>query len=79
MQVESAQGRAEQYRVTARASAEVIPAGGGEAQKIPEAAGSATYYELGAGAESRAARARAESDALSQLAEILFFSLSASE
>ncbi|MBF0273205.1 MAG: hypothetical protein HQL98_14235 [Magnetococcales bacterium] len=69
--LEDSSGRANQYRVTITARPELEVDGKPQKPGYPLVKGMATYYEPSSGTASRAARMRAETEAMNQLADSL--------
>ncbi|MBF0165489.1 MAG: hypothetical protein HQM01_13495 [Magnetococcales bacterium] len=69
--LEDKSGRANQYRITLTAQPIQEQDGKPAEPAYPQAKGVATYYEPSSGTASRAARMRAETEALHQLADAL--------
>ncbi|MBF0191040.1 MAG: hypothetical protein HQL99_07800 [Magnetococcales bacterium] len=75
--LEDSSGRANQYRVTITARPELEVDGKPRKPGYPLVKGVATYYEPSSGTASRAARMRAETEAMHQLADSLVALLAA--
>ncbi|MBF0429381.1 MAG: hypothetical protein HQL94_10695 [Magnetococcales bacterium] len=69
--LEDSSGRANQYRVTITAQPILEVDGKPKEPGYPQVKGVTTYYEPGSGTASRAARSRAETEAMTQLADAL--------
>ncbi len=69
--LEDSTGRANQYRVTITAQPTLEINGKAQTPNYPTVKGVATYYEPTSGTASRAARIRAETEAMNQLADAL--------